>query len=74
MELAHLIGADRLARWIHRATLPSDLQDAGRLALEIEAGEYLGQGDAWLSQKEIDASMELYWARLARRAQDRGAE
>jgi hypothetical protein len=66
MEVAHFVGAKRLARWFHRVTLPHDLRDAGSLTLTVEAGEYLGE--AWLSQKEIDAAMELYWLRVKEKA------
>lgn len=64
MELAHLAGADRLAQAIHSLTLPEDLRDAGRLMLEVEAGEYFGPQSEWLSRREIEAATELYWDRV----------
>ena len=57
MELLHLFGLNRAARWIHRRTLPKDLRDAGGLRLEVEAGEYFktkdGETVEWMNTKEL---------------------
>lgn len=70
MEVAHLLGQRRAARWIHRATLPPDARGAGRLWMEIEAGEYFGDPEwpeSYLSADELDTVRFIHEQRIKRR-------